>query len=172
MYGCGIPVYSTVECAEKYEGVQALRNRMGYKCGGFTIIPLLVPHNVECYSYVIDLPFGGGRMLFITDASDFPYKIPNVNFICIETNYCESRLIDNFCDGGVRSMPENHMGLETAIEVVKRHYSPALSKVICLHLSDANSDENEIKTRFYEELGIHVDIAEPNAKFRLEKDEF
>jgi isopentenyldiphosphate isomerase len=52
------------------------------------------------------------------------------------------------------------MELETAVNVVSRHYSPKLREVVCLHLSDGNSDENEIITRFRSELGITPIIAQ------------
>lgn len=170
--GYGIPVYSTPQCATKYEGVVPLQPKRRYQLGNFFVTPLLVPHNAECYSYVIDIPSERVRMLFITDASAFPYKIPDVNFICIETNYCEDKLMENLDRGGVSSQYENHMELETAIDVVKRHYSPSLREVVCLHLSDGNSDENTIKKRFYEELGIRVRIAEPNLSISFYSEEF
>jgi phosphoribosyl 1,2-cyclic phosphodiesterase len=167
-----IRVYSTPECADKYKGVKPILPKNRYRIGSFIVKPLLVPHNAECYSYVVDLPNDEGRLLFITDASDFPYKVPNVNFLCLETNYCESKLITNASGDGIPSRPEHHMSLDKAIEIAKRHFNPDLKEIVCLHLSDGNSDENEIKDTFYKELGIKVKIAEPGLEVELIKEEF
>jgi phosphoribosyl 1,2-cyclic phosphodiesterase len=168
----GIRVSSTFECATKYEGVGAFLDRGKYNIGRFKVMALSVPHNAECFAYVIDMPEDNGRLLFITDASDFPYKIPKVNYLCIETNYCEDKLIDNLMGDGVSSQPTNHMSLDTALAVTERLYSPSLCEVVCLHLSDGNSDENEIKKRFFETLGIRAKIAQPGLIINLEKEEF
>jgi hypothetical protein len=168
----GQKIYSTPECARLHDGVDKLTEKRKYVFGGFKVMALSVPHNAECFAYVIDMPEDNGRLLFITDASDFPYKIPKVNFLCIETNYCEDKLIDNLMGDGVSSQPTNHMSLDTALAVTERLYSPSLCEVVCLHLSDGNSNENEIKKRFFETLGIRAKIAQPGLIINLEKEEF
>lgn len=140
--------------------------------GGFKVMALPVEHNVECYGYVIDHP-DMGRLVFYTDTKSFNYKIPNVNFILGEVNFSDNVILDNLCDGyDVRSQYDNHMSLDTAIGVIRRLYSPELSKVICCHLSSSNADISEIRRRFKSELGIDVDFAESGKTFRLESCEF
>jgi phosphoribosyl 1,2-cyclic phosphodiesterase len=168
----GIPVYSTSECARRHDGVGKLTERHKYGFGGFKVVPLFVPHNAQCYSYIIDLPENGGRMLFITDTSDFAYHVPNVSFLLIEVNYCEDKLIERIEGDGIKSRPHHHLSLDDAIEVVRTHMSPSLQMVMALHLSDDNSDENEIKERFRRELGINIIIAEPGVSVELKKDDF
>lgn len=115
----------------------------------------------------------GQTLLFYTDCSDFRYKLPNVNFILGEVNYSDDVILDNLCNGyDVRSQYENHMSLDTAMSVIRRLYSPELSKVICCHLSSSNADINEIRRRFKSELGIDVEIAESGKNFSLEISEF
>lgn len=143
-----------------------------YKIGNFTVMPLSVEHNVQCLAYVIDHP-DIGRLIFATDCIDFPYKVQNVNYMLCEVNYCEDKIIDNICNGAdIHSRPDNHMSLDTAIEVVGRLYNPRLSLVCAIHLSDGNSDENAIKKRFREELGIDIKIADKNTEFILSKEDF
>jgi hypothetical protein len=166
----GISIHSTPECAERY-GVRALQPKQKYFAGGFTVMPLLVPHNAQCYAYVITTP-DKKKILFYTDLYDFPYKVSGVTHILGEVNYCEEKVIDNLCAGGVSSKPENHLELSKAIEIVSRHKSPLLEKVVCLHLSDGNSNEREIKRRFYEELGIRVEIADKGMVINFDEDEF
>ena len=143
-----------------------------YKIGNWEILPLRVEHNVECFGYVIDNP-NMGRLVFYTDTKSFRYKIPKVNFILGEVNFCDDTIIDNLLNGeSIRSQYDNHMSLDTAIDVVKRLYNPNLSRVMCCHLSDTNSSEETIATRFYEELGIRVDFCDKDKIFELNKEEF
>ena len=133
---------------------------------------LPVEHNVECYGYVIDHP-DMGRLVFYTDTRSFNYKLPHVNFVLGEVNFSDNVILDNLCDGrDMRSQYNNHMGLYTAMSIIRRLYSPKLSKVICCHLSDSNADEYEIKKRFKSELGIDVEIAEKNLRLILDKEDF
>lgn len=114
-----------------------------------------------------------GRLVFATDLKSFPYKIPDVSCLMLECNYCEETVLDNLCNGAdINSRPDNHLSLEKALEVTKRLYSDKLNKVIALHLSDSNSDENLIKSRFKSELGIDVIIAEKGLTLKLDKDDF
>jgi phosphoribosyl 1,2-cyclic phosphodiesterase len=165
-------VWSTKECSEKYpDEVRLLYPRVKARFGGFIVTALPVPHSVECYAYVIDTP-EKERILFYTDLQDFPYMINGVTCIMGEVNYSTEKLIDNMCNGKVSSRPECHLELSKAIAIVRRHWSTSLEKVICLHLSNGNSDENEIRKRFYEELGIRVEIADKGMVINFDEDEF
>lgn len=140
--------------------------------GEFKVMALPVEHNVECYGYVIDHP-NMGRFCFYSDTRSFNYKIPNVNFILGEVNYSDDAILDNLCNGyDVRSQYDNHMSLDAAVSVIRRLYSPELSKVICCHLSTSNADTSEIKRRFKSELGIDVEFADSGKTFALESCEF
>ena len=91
----------------------------------------------------------------------------------LECNYCEETVLENLCNGAdIHSRPDNHLSLEKALEATRRLYSPKLSKVILLHLSDGNSNEELIKRSFKEELGIDVLIAESGLTVDLKEDDF
>lgn len=135
-------------------------------------MPLSVEHNVECFGYVIDHA-DAPRICFYTDSRSFNYNIPNVGCILGEVNYSDDVIVDNLCEGrDIRSQYENHMSLDTAVSVIRRLYSPKLSKVVCLHLSESNASEIAIKRRFKEELGIDVLIAESGLTVNLNEDDF
>lgn len=136
----------------------------------FTVKALSVPHTCDCNAYVITTA-DGECILFYTDCSDFRYQISGVTCILGEVNYCARKLALNEANGYNKSRPDGHMELETAVNVVSRHYSPKLREVVCLHLSDGNSDENEIITRFRGELGITPIIAQPGIVLDLTPNE-
>jgi phosphoribosyl 1,2-cyclic phosphodiesterase len=175
----GIGVYTTKECAKKLNDTKTpvkkaipLKHGAKYKIGGFSVIPLNVPHNADCFSFVIDLPDGGPRVLFYTDCFDFPYSIKNVNYILGEVNYNAETLVDNMAKHDVTSHPENHMELRDAFHIVSRHNNPDLRQVICCHLSSGNSDEKFIKKLFHDDLGMDVLIARPGLTVELLDDDF
>lgn len=168
----GLQVYAPPSVCDTYPKCKCVEHLHKYKIGGFTVMPLRVEHNVVCFAYLIDHK-DMGRLLFYTDTKTFNYKIPNVNHIIGEVNYSDDVILDNLCDGyDIRSQYDNHMSLDTAVSVIRRLYSPKLSKVICCHLSDSNASENGIKHRFKEELGIDVLIAESGLTVNLNEDEF
>lgn len=172
LQGYGLKVLSPRSVCMSHPNCLEVVNMRKYKVCGFTIIPLEVHHNCECMAYVIDHK-DMGRMVFYTDTQTFNYHIPNVNYILGEVNYSDDVILDNLCEGhNIRSQYNNHMSLDTAVSVIRRLYSPKLSKVICLHLSDNNADQSTIKRRFREELGLDVLIAESGLTVNLNEDDF
>lgn len=170
LQGYGLKVLAPHSVCMNYLNCMEVVNLRKYKVGGFTIIPLKVEHNCECFAYVIEHE-DIGCLVFATDLKSFPYKIPDVSCLMLECNYCDETVLNNLCDGGnINSRPDNHLSLEKALEVAKRLYNPKLNKVIALHLSDGNSDENLIKRRFKEELGIEILIAESGLNICLGED--
>lgn len=168
----GIPAYAPPSVCEIHPKCKCVEHLHKYKIGGFTIMPLSVEHNVECFGYIIEHK-DMGRLVFATDLKSFPYKIPDVSCLMLECNYCDETVIDNLCNGAdIHSRPDNHLSLEKALETARRLYSPKLSKVILLHLSDGNSNEDLIKRRFKDELGIDVFIAESGLTVDLKEDDF
>lgn len=169
----GLQTYSSADVASIYPKCKIIEPMTKYRIGAFQVMGLPVPHG-DCpnLAYWIKLP-DGQTLLFGTDLTDFPYKIKGINHLMLECNYCEETVLDNLCNGAdINSRPDNHLSLEKALEATRRLYSPKLSKVILLHLSDGNSNENLIKRRFNEELGIDVLIAESGLTVDLKEDDF
>ena len=168
-----LPVYSCAEVAEKWPGVAVLEHGHRYRMGGFTVMPLHVPHNAENYAYVIDHP-ETGRILFATDLVRFPYTVRNIDTVMIEANYSDGMLVDRLCSGAdVRSRPDNHMSVDEAEATLVRLYGPQMKRVVLIHLSDGNSDERA----FLEQIGAalpscKVYAAERGMEIPIGKDEF
>lgn len=168
----GLDVYSTAEVVSRYPKVKAMEPMKRYEIGNFKVLPLSVEHNTECYAYVIDHP-DMGRLVFATDCTDFPYEIPDVTATLIEVNFCEDTIVEHACDGTfANSRPGNHMSLDRSIGAVRRLYNPRLMFVGAIHLSDSNSDENLIKRRFKEELGVDIRCLDAGDVVTFDKDEF
>lgn len=169
----GISVYGPQSVCEVYPKCKRVEHLHKYKIGGFTVMPLRVPHgDCECFAYYINLP-DGQTLFFATDLQELPWTINGIDVLMLECNYCDETVLNNLCNGAdIHSQPDNHLSLEKAVEVTRRLYSAKLNKVILLHLSDGNSDENLIKRRFKEELCIDVLIAESGLTVDLDEDDF
>ena len=175
----GISVYSCQEVADKYKRVNVIKVGQEEKerFGGFFVQPVHVPHNVECYSFLITHE-EFGRLWFITDCREFTLTrkhAPNVNHIFIECNYAESVIIDRMCETnkGNDSRSEHHMELSKTIKALKNNYSPDLMTVGLLHLSNGNSDENMFRQRVVDELGFHnIVVMDKGVSIPLQLSEF
>lgn len=173
LQGYGLKVLAPQSVCDIYPKCKCVEHLCKYKVGNFWILPLKVPHgNCECFAYHINLP-DGQTLFFATDLEELPWTVQGINHLMIEVNNCEETVLNNLCDGvDIHSRADNHLSLEKALEATRRLYSAKLSKVILLHLSNGNSDENIIKRRFKEELGIDVVIAEKGLTVDLNEDEF
>lgn len=166
-------VYSNADVASDFDGVKELEPMRKYHFGGFTVIPLRVPHG-DCpnFAYHITLP-DGQTLLFATDLESLPYNLKDCNHICIEANFSDDIRIDAMLNGAeLRAQSRNHMEIGETIATINRLKSPDLSSVILLHLSNGLSDAECFKKRIFAECGVHAEVAEKNSVFSLAKADF
>lgn len=167
-----IPIYSNEEVSEKYKGVKALQPKVRYKIGGFIVQPLEVQHNCQNFAYIIEHE-EIGKLVFVTDAISFPYKVKGVNHLLIEGNYSEDLIIDNLCKNEtIRSHNEYHMEISKTIEAINRNMNPELRTLMLIHLSDGQSDEKLFQKMVFEEVGIRPIIADKGIIVELNKEDF
>lgn len=170
----GLKVFAPRSVCDIYPKCTPVYHAKRYKLGGYTIMPLKVPHGdcEECMSYYIELP-DGQTMLFATDLSDFPYNIKGINTIMLEANYGEELIIDRLCNGSdIRSSFNAHMEINDTIRIIKRLNNPNLNKVVLIHLSDGNSDERMFKDKAFAETGVRCEIASAGDIFFLNISDF
>ena len=144
-----------------------------YHLGGFTVIPLRVPHG-DCpnFAYHITLP-DGQALLFATDLEQFGYNVKGINHICIEANFSDDIRIDAMLNGAeLRAQSRNHMEIGETIRTINRLKSPELVNVVLLHLSDNLSDAEDFKKRIFNECGVNSEVAEKNIVISLAKADF
>lgn len=173
----GIPTYSNQDVASRIDsGVIVVEEKKKYNIGGFKVQCVSVPHgDCPCYSFIIEHE-QIGKLLFITDASDFlmsHIRIKDVDHLFVEANY-DDEIIDRNAvnDKWNTSASSTHMGINKSLEVIKRHYSPRLKNICLLHLSDGNSDKYKFKRMVYDEVGITPYIAESGLNIELRKEDF
>lgn len=144
-----------------------------YHFGGFTVIPLRVPHG-DCpnFAYHITLP-DRQTLLFATDLERLGHNIKGINHICIEANFSDDIRIDAMLNGAeLRAQSRNHMEIGETIRTINRLKSPELQTVVLLHLSQGLSDAEDFKRRIFNECGVKAEVADENKTFILRKEEF
>ena len=166
-------VYSNADVASDFDGVKELEPMEKYHFGGFTVIPLRVPHgDSPNYAYHITLP-DSQTLLFATDLERFGYNVKGINHICIEANFSDDIRIDAMLNGAeLRAQSRNHMEIGETIAAINRLKSPELQSVVLLHLSDALSDAECFKRCIFSECGVHAEVAEKNIVISLAKADF
>lgn len=170
----GLGVYSCGEVESIYDGVKVLNLGKKKRIGqGFIVQPIQLFHSCECYGFLIEHE-ELGRLVFCTDTNSVPYKFKNVQHWMIECNYSEEIIIDNACiDTYSRSASDNHLEINSTIDVLKCNYSTNIQNVVLIHLSNGNSNAQEFKQRVQEELGFdRVYVADKGLCIELNKSEF
>lgn len=169
----GLSVFSNKEVESIYKGVKVLPVGVKTQIGGFKVQPLIVPHNTMCYAYIITHE-EAGKLVFLTDAAEFRYKIRGVHHWIIECNHCEELMLEHALNN-VYSMSasENHLEIGQTIDVLKNNFCVDTQTIVLCHLSQGNADEKEFEQRVKNELVFsNVYVAKPNLEIELNKSEF
>lgn len=112
-------------------------------------------------------------MVFLTDASEFPYKIKDIRHWLIESNYGEDILLERLMQNEhIRSQSENHLSIAKCVEVLQRNHSGCTQNIVLIHLSDANSNEADFVSQVKEAIGITPYVAAPGLEVELNKEDF
>ena len=128
--------------------------------GSFKIKPFKTVHDAkEPVGFVIYDSLAIEELVFITDTQ---YSIYNFSpsYFMLEVNYVREAINKNdSLHPDLRArIKENHMSLETAINLLERSDLSRLKKIYVMHLSDANSDAEVIKYRLQELTGVAIEI--------------
>lgn len=128
--------------------------------GSFIIKPFKTIHDAkEPVGFVIYDSLTNEELVFITDTQ---YSIYNFSpdYFMIEINYDKESINNNqnLNDKLRERIKNNHMSLDTAINLLERSDLSRLKKIYVMHLSDANSDAEVIKYRLQELTGVAIEI--------------
>jgi len=132
----------------------------------WTIIPLLMVHDVECFGFIINHP-ECGNIFFATDTNSIPYKLNGLNFAIIESNFSQSVLdkkcLDKKINGFLAERVEkSHLSFEKCSDWLLDLDTTKLQSVVLIHLSDGNSEQKKYIKNLQEEIGIPIHAANNN----------
>ncbi len=164
----GIDVFSSRVTAESlrvenHHRLSLISSGRQENIGEWIVYPFEVHHDVPTLGFLIGAP-DGEKLLFIPDAAFVKNRFEGVNVIAIECNHLADFLSDNIQSGAIpqavgRRVRRNHMSLETTISMLKANDLSKCREIWLLHLSDANSNEDEMRRLVQETTGIATYIA-------------
>ena len=128
--------------------------------GSFKIKPFKTVHDAkEPVGFVIYDSLAIEELVFITDTQYSIYSF-SPDYFMLEVNYVREAINKNdSLHPDLRTrIKENHMSLDTAINLLERSDLSSLKKIYVMHLSDSNSDAEVIKERLQELTGVAIEI--------------
>lgn len=142
-----------------------------FTIGEFIILPFELEHDVRCFGYQIDHT-ESGRIIFMTDTKFSQYRFDNVNQWIVECNHSEEILYNRMVDGNLQPslydrIIENHMSLETLIDIFGSNNLVYTQNIILVHGSDSNSHSDNFKKKVIQSTGKQTYIAEKGLKLNL-----
>ena len=132
--------------------------------GGFKIMPFVVKHDAtEPFGFLINHN-ECGTVLFATDTRYLTNTFKGLNNILIECNYEENILQENFASGRISKTRRDrvimsHLSLTTCKETLLANDLRNVNNIVLIHLSDDNSNAEEMKKVIRETTCKNVIIA-------------
>ncbi|MDO5742478.1 MAG: MBL fold metallo-hydrolase [Vagococcus sp.] len=132
--------------------------------GSFIVRPIKTIHDAkEPVGFMIWCKLTGQSLLFVTDTADFPYRFNNINYLMMECNYIKRSIDQSVMSDRVniklrKRIINSHMSLERFIRFLSRNNIDPIKQIYVLHLSDQNSDADEIKRTIQSYTGKEVII--------------
>lgn len=146
--------------------------------GGFTIKVIKANHDVECNAYIIG--HGSfGKIVFVTDTCNFPYRVRNVSLWMIEANFAEDIAISRIAEGLLTPQQysrliQTHMSIDNTIMTLSHNAQyvdrskPKMHEVMLLHLSDGNSNAREFVQKVATGTGLSAIVADKGITLDLD----
>lgn len=131
------------------------------KVGSFEFMGFPIKHDSEePFGFLIHSMSTREKLLYITDAGDFPGRFKDINYLLIEANYSEEYLeqspLEDFVKNRIR---RSHLSIEQVEGFLKQMTHQQLynlDEIHLLHLSEKNSNLDEFKKRVQRLTGIPV----------------
>lgn len=173
----GFKVFMSVDNAMKLD-VAKLRNVCTfngetsiYINKDFYLTTFELKHDVECYGFQIDHP-EIGRLIFITDTNYSPYTFENVNHWIIEANHSREIMEDKIHKDEISTflmnkISNNHMSLETLIDLFEANDTSQTKNIVLTHGSDSNSHSVDFRQKIIDCTGKTTYVAEKGLKVNL-----
>lgn len=107
------------------------------------------------------LTHGSDRILYATDTHYIPARVQAPTHLILECNYCSDILMRRIETGEIAGAMKNrllhsHMSLERLLEYLKSQDLSHCCKIVLVHLSAGNSDEDRMIREVTKATGIHT----------------
>lgn len=169
----GIEVLSTASLKEKNKfGVTAVEHGKTYHLGKFSVTPLAVEHDVDCFAYLVHHP-DMKTLMFATDCWNLHQVVKGVSHYLIEANY-QDDILNEAVRGGrtVASQADrirlSHMSLKHCVEYLKMCEADKTARTITLiHASERHLDKQNAELTVAGQTGVPTWVAKKGLEIVL-----
>ena len=168
----GIYVYSTDDLASKVTGVVSVEEGKTFSLGDFRITPVLVKHDVPCFSYLI-YHEEMQTLWFFTDCYNMPNIIKGVRTFLCEANY-EDSLLEKAVNEGKTIVSQadrirlSHMSLAHGIQLLQQCEAEKFAKqIVLIHGSSRHLNPEKAVSKFQQVLGVPTFYAKAGMEINL-----
>lgn len=143
----------------RFHSVRALEQ---ITVGTWDILPFDVQHDApEPLGFLFTTRTTGEKLLYFTDTYFIKYRFSGLSVIACECNYSTEALQRSVAAGYISPamaprLFRSHMSLEHLKDMLNANDLSNLQQIFLLHLSDNNSDEQQIKTEIERLTGVEV----------------
>jgi phosphoribosyl 1,2-cyclic phosphodiesterase len=168
-----IPIYSTRESCDKFEGITPIPLGKKTHIGGFYIQPFPLFHDCECFGFIIICP-DGVRICFATDTSKIPYKFKDIHCYMVECNNSLEYVVENAINGcESRSSHLTHLSDDKTVDFLRTNFSSSVQQIILIHLSSSNGHATKFVDEVKTTLGFNrVKCAQCGDIYEVDTSEF
>lgn len=128
---------------------------------------------MSLYGFLIQNNETKEKLLYATDTYYIKYKFKKLNYLLIECNYISEIAKENIQNNTINKsrytrLLESHLSLENLINFLKANDLSNTKKIVICHLSDQNSNEQQMLESIYNVTRIETIAARPNMNIKLE----
>jgi phosphoribosyl 1,2-cyclic phosphodiesterase len=163
----GVNVYASAGTVRalglKGHRLRSVKPLQQFDVGPFVVMPFPTVHDAaDPLGFVVATE--NGKVLYLTDSAYSAYKFNGLTHVLVEANY-STRILDRNVETGVipvehrNRVLRSHLSLERAIDLLRANDMSQVREIHLLHLSDANSNEEEFKRAVQRAVGRPVYVA-------------
>lgn len=159
--------------ADKTVNVESLKALQTYAYGVYTVMPFKVQHDAEePFGFLVRHRETKETLLYVTDTYYLRNTFPGVMYWIIECNYVDAdSLLGLEMNRRLRLM-QSHMSLERLKQTLAANDLRRTMKIVLVHLSDSNSDEERMVSEIEKLTGIETIVARAGMEIELDVNPF
>lgn len=162
----GVDVYTgrgTVEaCGLQGHRIHITTPLEQVQVGSWDVLPFDVQHDApDSQGFLFTSRATGEKLLYFTDTYFIKYRFSGLTHIMAECNYSKEALQRSVAAGYISAsmaprLFRSHMSLEHLKDMLNENDLSNLQQIFLLHLSNNNSDEQQMKTEIERLTGVEV----------------
>lgn len=159
--------------AGKTINVESLKALQTYAYGVYTVMPFKVQHDAaEPFGFLVRHRETKETLLYATDTYYLRNTFPGVMYWMIECNYVDADSLRGLEMNRRLRLMQSHMSLERLKQTLAANDLRQTMKIVLVHLSDSNSDEERMISEIEKLTGIETIAARAGMEISLSENPF